>query len=174
MWIERVRSLQPEWRSDVGALASKATPSNRWVFDTGAISHMTNNLDFEHELDLAAEMELRTRVFHSSLLELARQDPPLGEPRRPHRPSSSVTTRSGLSKRPWIPVGSGSVGWDITRGLGITSATTSTYQAAILATPTSLGLCLRMPDRRPASTWVLWASRCLAGAWRLEEGTLPR
>lgn len=39
-----------------------------------------------YELDLPAEMQLRTRVFHSSLLELARQDPLPGQVNAPPPP----------------------------------------------------------------------------------------
>jgi hypothetical protein len=39
-----------------------------------------------YELDLPAEMDLRTRVFHSSLLELARRDPLPGQANAPPPP----------------------------------------------------------------------------------------
>ena len=39
-----------------------------------------------HELDLPAKMELKTSVFHSSLLELARQDPLPGQKNAPPPP----------------------------------------------------------------------------------------
>lgn len=94
---------------------------------------MTGSLDFKHKLDLAAEMELHTRVFHSSLLELARQDSLLGGIKAPSPPALIRDHQKWLvegtldSRWHYGALRFRASWWDITRGLGITSATTSIH-----------------------------------------------
>jgi len=116
-----------------------------------------------YELDLPAEMELWTGVFHTTLLELVQMDLLPGQINPPHHLLSSEAMRSGLSRRSFIPAGIVVVSSTALAGAampsahgshGTTSGTLSSYRSSTTGIRGSRDLCRKTPLHSGAPGWI--------------------